>query len=102
MLQSVEVMEKALKEPISPLVQDWQSVAALIDHTLLKPEATRAQVTKLCEEAVKYGFCSVMVNPSNVAQAVSLVQGSPVLVGTVIGFPLGATTGTAKIAEAVD
>lgn len=95
-------MEKALKEPISPLVQDWQSVAALIDHTLLKPEATRAQVARLCEEAVKYGFCSVMVNPANVAQAVSLVQGSPVLVGTVIGFPLGATTGTAKIAEAVD
>jgi deoxyribose-phosphate aldolase len=95
-------MEKALKEPVLPIVQDWQSIAALIDHTLLKPEATRAQLAKLCEEAVKYGFCSVMVNPANVAQAVSLVQGSPVLVGTVIGFPLGATTGTAKIAETVD
>ena len=95
-------MEKALKEPVPPQVQDWKAVAALIDHTLLKPEATRAQVTKLCAEAVKYGFCSVMVNPANVAQAVSLAQGSPVLVGTVIGFPLGATTGTAKLAEAVD
>jgi deoxyribose-phosphate aldolase len=102
MLQSVEVMEKALKEQISPVELDWREAAALIDHTLLKPEATRAQVTKLCAEAVKYNFCSVMVNPSNVAQCVSLVQGSPVLVGTVIGFPLGATTGTAKIAEAVD
>jgi len=102
MLQSVEAMEKALKEQVSPVTQDWREVAALIDHTLLKPEATRAQVTKLCEEAVQYSFCSVMVNPSNVAQAVSLVQGSPVLVGTVIGFPLGATTGTAKIAESVD
>ena len=95
-------MEKALKEQISPVELDWREAAALIDHTLLKPEATRAQVTKLCAEAVKYNFCSVMVNPSNVAQCVSLVQGSPVLVGTVIGFPLGATTGTAKIAEAVD
>ncbi len=102
MLKSVEVMEKALKEPASPLVQNWKSVAALIDHTLLKPEATRAQVAKLCAEAVKYGFCSVMVNPSNVAQAVNLVAGSPVVVGTVIGFPLGATTGTAKMAEAID
>lgn len=95
-------MEKALKEQISPIGQDWRSVAALIDHTLLKPEATREQVARLCEEAVQYGFYSVMVNPGNVAQAVSLVQGSPVVVGTVIGFPLGATTGTAKIAEAVD
>src|SRR5512147_1428253 len=95
-------MEKALKEQFSPIGQDWKAVAALIDHTLLKPEATREQVAKLCEEAVRYGFCSVMVNPANVAQAVSLVQGSPVVVGTVIGFPLGATTGTAKIAEAVD
>ncbi|HEX6881604.1 MAG TPA: deoxyribose-phosphate aldolase [Terriglobales bacterium] len=95
-------MEKAVKEQISPAIENWRDVAALIDHTLLKPEATRAQVTTLCEEAVKYGFFSVMVNPSNVAQAVSLVQGSSVLVGTVIGFPLGATTGTAKIAEAVD
>jgi deoxyribose-phosphate aldolase len=102
MLKSVDIMEKALKEPVSPQVQDWKAVAALIDHTLLKPEATRAQVAKLCAEAVKYGFCSVMVNPANVAQAVSLVQGSSVLVGTVIGFPLGATTGTAKLAEAVD
>lgn len=95
-------MEKALKEPTSPVAQDWKAVAALIDHTLLKPEATRSQVAKLCAEAVRYGFCSVMVNPANVAQAVSLVQGSSVLVGTVIGFPLGATTGTAKLAEAVD
>ncbi len=95
-------MEKVLKEQISPAIENWRDIAALIDHTLLKPEATRAQVATLCEEAVKYGFFSVMVNPSNVAQAVSLVQGSAVLVGTVIGFPLGATTGTAKIAEAVD
>lgn len=86
----------------TPAVQDWRKIAALIDHTLLKADATRTQVTRLCEEAVKYGFCSVMVNPGNVALAASLVKGSDVLVGTVIGFPLGATTSTAKLAEAVD
>lgn len=84
------------------VITDWRSVAALIDHTLLKADATRDQVAKLCAEAVKYGFCSVMVNSSNVAQCVSLFSGSNVLVGTVIGFPLGATTSTAKVAEAVD
>jgi deoxyribose-phosphate aldolase len=74
----------------------------MIDHTLLKPDATREQVANLCREAVQFQFFSVMVNPSNVAQAAALVNGSPVKVGTVIGFPLGATTGTAKMAEAVD
>jgi deoxyribose-phosphate aldolase len=85
-----------------PGLLDWKSVAKLIDHTLLKPEATRAQVEKLCREAVAYGFYSVMVNPSQVACAVRLVRGTGVLVGTVIGFPLGATTTTAKLAEAAD
>jgi len=85
-----------------PGLPDWKGVAKLIDHTLLKPEATRAQVEKLCREAVAYGFYSVMVNPSHVACAVRLVRGTGVLVGTVIGFPLGATTTTAKLAEAAD
>jgi deoxyribose-phosphate aldolase len=95
-------MNKVVTEHAAEVVRDWRSVAAAIDHTLLKPEATKSQVARLCEEAVKYNFFSVMVNPANVAQCVSLVKGSPVVVGTVIGFPLGATTGTAKIAEAVD
>lgn len=95
-------MNKVVTEHAPEVVRDWRTVAAAIDHTLLKPEATKSQVARLCEEAVKYSFFSVMVNPSNVAQCVSLVKGSPVVVGTVIGFPLGATTGTAKIAEAVD
>ncbi len=95
-------MKNAVSETLSPISQDWRKAAALIDHTLLKADATRAQVAKLCSEAVKYGFCSVMVNPANVAYAASQVQGSKVLVGTVIGFPLGATTSTAKLAEAVD
>jgi deoxyribose-phosphate aldolase len=85
-----------------PGLPDWKDVAKLIEHTLLKPEATREQVAQLCREAVAYGFHSVMVNPSNVAYAVSMVRGSGVLVGTVIGFPLGATTTTAKLAEAAD
>lgn len=81
---------------------DWRSAAKLIDHTLLKPEGTREQVRKLCQEAIEYGFCSVMVNPSNVALAASLVHGTPVLVGTVIGFPLGANTTATKRFESED
>ena len=95
-------MNKAVTENTTEVVRDWRAAAAVIDHTLLKADATKSQIARLCEEAVKYNFFSVMVNPGNVAQCVSLVQGSPVVVGTVIGFPLGATTGTAKIAEAVD
>ena len=95
-------MNKAVAETPSAILRDWRSVASVIDHTLLKADATKSQVARLCEEAVKYNFFSVMVNPGNIAQCVSLVKGSPVVVGTVIGFPLGATTGTAKLAEAVD
>lgn len=75
-------------------------VAALIDHTLLKPDASRADIKKLCEEAVKFGFASVCVNPWNVAQAAELVRGSRVKVCTVVGFPLGATLPQVKIYEA--
>lgn len=84
------------------VVHDWRAIAQFIDHTLLKPDATREQVASLCREAVRYSFFSVMVNPGNVAQAAAFVGGSTVKVGTVIGFPLGATTGTAKMAESVD
>jgi len=77
-------------------------IARLIDHTLLKPEATRAQIQKLCEEAVKYGFASVCINPANVAQAAELVRGSGVRVCTVVGFPLGATLPSVKIHETLE
>jgi deoxyribose-phosphate aldolase len=81
-------------------VQNVESdIARLIDHTLLKPEATREQIKKLCEEAVRFGFASVCVNPWNVAQAAELVRGSDVKVCTVVGFPLGATLPQAKIYE---
>jgi deoxyribose-phosphate aldolase len=80
----------------------WHSIAALIDHTLLKPDATREQVTGLCEQAVRYGFHSVFVNPDNLAHAKSVLRGSGVKAGTTIGFPLGATLTTVKLFEAAE
>jgi len=77
-------------------------LAALIDHTLLKPDATEQDVRKLCEEAKQYGFASVCVNPSWVPLCAELLAGTPVKVCTVIGFPLGATTPTAKAIETRD
>ena len=76
--------------------------AKLIDHTLLKPAATRAEIKQLCAEARKYGFCSVCVNPYWVALAKQELQDSEVKVCTVIGFALGATTSAAKAFEAKD
>ena len=75
------------------------NIARLIDHTLLKPEATPENVRKLCEEALKYGFASVCVNPWNVSQAAELLRGSEVKVCTVVGFPLGATLPRVKVFE---
>jgi deoxyribose-phosphate aldolase len=82
------------------LVSDWRSAASLIDHTLLKPDATRDQVIALCDEAARYGFHAVMVNPPNAALAVARLRGSPVKVGIVVGFPLGANLTLTKLAEA--
>src|SRR5690348_6405668 len=72
----------------------------MIDHTLLKAEATRDEVVKLCEEARKYHFASVCVNTTWVPLCKSLLAGSDVLVCTVVGFPLGAMTPNAKAYEA--
>ncbi len=76
------------------------SVASLIDHTLLRPEATARQIADLCREARQYGFAAVCVNPCWVALAVNELAGSKVKIATVAGFPLGATTTEAKVAEA--
>ena len=76
------------------------SVAALIDHTLLKPEATRADIRRLCREAREYGFATVCVNPYWTAAAREELAGSAVKVCTVVGFPLGATFSAVKQAEA--
>ncbi len=76
---------------------DW---ASLIDHTLLKPEASLADIKKLCREAAEFGFASVCVNPSYVKDAANFLRGSNVPVCTVIGFPLGATLPDVKAYEA--
>jgi deoxyribose-phosphate aldolase len=75
-------------------------LAGLIDHTLLKPEASHEEIAQLCSEARTYGFASVCVNPSNVKLCVQLLKGSPVAICTVVGFPLGATPTDVKVFEA--
>ena len=71
-----------------------------IDHTLLKPEATEADILKLCREAAEYDFASVCVNPGWVKTAAQALKGTDVNVCTVIGFPLGATSKASKVFEA--
>lgn len=75
-------------------------LAHLIDHTLLKPQAHRGDIDRLCDEARTHGFASVCVNPLWVERAAQRLQGSPVRVCTVVGFPLGATTSRSKAEEA--
>jgi deoxyribose-phosphate aldolase len=77
-----------------------QSLASVIDHTLLKPEASRERVLRLCAEAAQYRFACAMVNPIWVATAHAALDGSGVPVGTVIGFPLGVSLPTTKREEA--
>jgi deoxyribose-phosphate aldolase len=75
------------------------SIARMIDHTLLKPEATKQQIEELCSEAKQYGFASVCVNPSFVKLCAELLRDTSVKVCTVIGFPLGATSTETKAFE---
>ena len=82
---------------IGPLDGD---VSRYIDHTLLKPDGTRAQIEKLCSEAADFGFASVCVNPTWVSYCSHLLRGAKVLVCTVVGFPLGANTTETKAYEA--
>ena len=72
------------------------TVANLIDHTLLKPDATRQEIEKLCREAAQFHFATVCVNPAWVALSAQLLRGSGVGVCSVVGFPLGATTPDVK------
>ena len=74
--------------------------AGLIDHTLLKPEASRDEIRKLCQEAARFEFASVCINPWNVPVAAEMLRGTNVKVCTVVGFPLGATLPQVKIHEA--
>ena len=79
---------------------DKKTIASMIDHTLLKPEATPAQVEKLCAEAAEYHFASVCVNPVYIPLAAQLLDGTGVKVCCVVGFPLGAIAPEQKAVEA--
>jgi len=87
-----------LSSTLGVIPQDL-NLAKMIDHTLLKPDATQQEIAQLCFEAKKYGFASVCVNPTWVSLCAQLLQGSPVKVCTVIGFPLGATSSETKAFE---
>jgi deoxyribose-phosphate aldolase len=69
----------------------WQALAGVIDHTLLKPDATREQIENLCDEVIRYRFACAMVNPMWASTAVGMLSGTGLPVGVVIGFPLGAS-----------
>ncbi|MEW6213825.1 MAG: deoxyribose-phosphate aldolase [Nitrospirota bacterium] len=83
-------------------VLNQKDIAGLIDHTLLRPDATYADIRKLCEEALQFGFYSVCVNPCFIKMAKELLKGSNVRVTTVIGFPLGMTLTEVKVYEAMN
>ena len=82
-----------------PKDEELRKIAKMIDHTLLRPEATYDQVKQLCEEAVEYGFASVCVNSSNVILCAEMLRGKGIPVCSVVGFPLGATTTKTKVFE---
>ena len=77
-----------------------EKMAGLIDHTLLKPDATRDDIKRLCQEAIQYSFWSVCVNPSYVSLAASILRDTEVRVCSVVGFPLGANIPEVKAFEA--
>src|SRR5215216_6057492 len=87
-----------LSSTLGVIPQDMH-LAKMIDHTLLKPDATQQESAQLCFEARKYGFASVCINPTWVSLCAQLLQGSQVKICTVIGFPLGATSSETKAFE---
>jgi len=86
-----------LRDKIAP-----KDLSPYIDHTLLRANASEEEIIKLCDEAKRYGFASVCINPSYVELSAKLLKGTSVKVCTVIGFPLGATTTEAKKYETID
>lgn len=81
---------------------DRQNIASLIDHGLLRPDVTKDDIWRLCEEAMDHGFCSVCVNPSYISTAKEILQQSRVRISTVIGFPSGMTLRKVKIYESLE
>src|SRR5262249_55335039 len=97
----IEISE-APNVAVAPAQASWQRLAAVLDHTLLKPESTSVEVQQLCHEAAEYGFACVMLNPTHVALASTLLAGMGMKVGCVVGFPFGANTTNVKRYEALD
>jgi deoxyribose-phosphate aldolase len=95
LIQAGQAPAPAAPPPVSP-----DQLAQMIDHTLLKPEATAADIEKLCDEAKRHQFYSVCVNPTYVVQCKALLRGSPVKLCCVVGFPLGAQSPEIKALEA--
>jgi len=95
LLQQGQAPPPSAPAPVTP-----DQLARMIDHTLLKPEATAADIEKLCDEAKRFGFYSVCVNPTYVKQCHALLRGTPVRVCCVVGFPLGAQSPEIKALEA--
>ena len=86
----------------APAQADWKRLAAIIDHTLLKPETTSIDVERLCREALECGFACVMLHPTYIALAAAMLAGTKMKIASVIGFPLGANTTSVKRYEALD
>lgn len=78
------------------------NLPSLIDHTVLRPEATKRDVLRLCEEARAHGFTVIFVPPCYVDEAAAAIVGTTIRLGIPIGFPLGGHTTSTKVAEAVD
>ena len=79
-----------------------KKIQEMIDHTILKPEATKSEIEQLCKEAMEYKFAAVCINPYYVSYCKEILKGSNIKVATVIGFPLGANTKELKAFEALD
>ncbi len=99
LVQAEKYSRELPAKPAALVPPSGAEIAGWIDHTLLRPEATAAQVKKLCGEAVQYGFASVCVNPAFVPLVAELLSGSKVKVCSTVGFPFGATPPTVKTFE---
>ena len=103
MMHTVSIADPAAYDAAAFAAQALSSntmLATVLDHTLLRPEATRAQIIRLCHEAAEHRFACAVVNPVWVGVAAETLAGTGVRTGTVVGFPLGASLGASKTDEA--
>jgi deoxyribose-phosphate aldolase len=84
------------------MLKRWSDLPSRIDHTILRPEATRVDVQRLCEEAIRHAFHVVFVPPCYITEAVEALADTYILVGIPVGFPLGGHTTTTKVTEAIE